>query len=88
MLEAIKAELEFNPRLMMDFPDATGRGSIWNAGTIITRSNAKVQVFGSGKKMRGLRHGPYRPDLCVLDDIENDEQVRKPRAARQVGELA
>ncbi|MFA9951149.1 hypothetical protein [Dentiradicibacter hellwigii] len=50
MLEAIKAELEFNPRLMMDFPDATGRGSIWNAGTIITRSNAKVQVFGSGQK--------------------------------------
>ena len=78
MLEAIKAELEFNPRLMMDYPDATGRGSVWNAGTIITRSNAKVQVFGSGKKMRGLRHGPYRPDLCVLDDIENDEQVRNP----------
>ena len=78
MLEAIKAELEFNPRLSMDFPASCGRGAVWNAGTIITRSNAKVQVFGSGKKMRGLRHGPYRPDLCVLDDIENDEQVRNP----------
>lgn len=78
MLEAIKAELEFNPRLQMDFPEATGQGRVWQAGTIVTANNAKVQVAGSGKKLRGLRHGPYRPDLCVLDDIENDEQVRNP----------
>lgn len=78
MLEAIKAELEFNPRLMMDFPEACGQGRVWQAATIITRNDAKVQVAGSGKKLRGLRHGPYRPDLCVLDDIENDEQVRNP----------
>lgn len=78
MLEAIKAELEFNPRLMMDFPEACGQGRVWQAGTIITRNDVKVQVAGSGKKLRGLRHGPYRPDLAVLDDIENDEQVRNP----------
>ena len=78
MLEAIKAELEFNPRLMMDFPEACGQGRVWQAGTIVTRNDVKVQVAGSGKKLRGLRHGPYRPDLCVLDDIENDEQVRNP----------
>lgn len=78
MLEAIKAELEFNPRLQCDFPDACGQGRVWQAGTIVTRGDVKVQVAGSGKKLRGLRHGPYRPDLCVLDDIENDEQVRNP----------
>ena len=78
MLEAIKAELEFNPRLALDFPDQVGQGRVWQAGTIVTRGNAKVQVAGSGKKLRGLRHGPYRPDLCVLDDIENDDQVRNP----------
>ena len=78
MLEAIKAELEFNPRLMMDFAEVTGQGRVWQAATIVTKNDAKVQVAGSGKKLRGLRHGPYRPDLCVLDDIENDEQVRSP----------
>lgn len=78
MLEAIKAELEFNPRLGMDYPEATGQGRVWQAGTIVTANNAKVQVAGSGKKLRGLRHGPYRPDLAVLDDIENDERVRNP----------
>lgn len=76
MLEAIKTELTDNPRLRMDFPEATGAGRVWNAGVILTANNAKVQAFGSGKKMRGLRHGPHRPDLVFLDDIENDEQVR------------
>lgn len=78
MLEAIKAELEFNPRLKTDFPEACGGGRVWQAGTIVTANDIKVQVAGSGKKLRGLRHGPYRPDLTVLDDIENDEQVRNP----------
>ncbi|MEY2689290.1 MAG: hypothetical protein RL375_3489 [Pseudomonadota bacterium] len=77
MLEAIKTELTDNPRLAMDWPDACGAGRVWNAGVILTANNRKVQAFGSGKKMRGLRHGPHRPDLVLLDDIENDENVRQ-----------
>lgn len=76
MLEAIKAELEVNSRLKMDFPDQTGRGRVWNASVILTANEIKIQAFGSGKRMRGLRHGAYRPDLVFLDDIENDENVR------------
>lgn len=76
MLEAIKAELEVNSRLKMDFPDQTGRGRVWNASVILTANETKIQAFGSGKRMRGLRHGAYRPDLVFLDDIENDENVR------------
>ena len=78
MLEAIKAELEFNPRLKTDFPEACGQGRVWQADTAVTANEVKIQVAGSGKKLRGLRHGPYRPDLAILDDIENDEQVRNP----------
>lgn len=78
MLEAIKAELEFNPRLKTDFPEACGQGRVWQSGTAVTANDIKIQVAGSGKKLRGLRHGPYRPDLVVLDDIENDEAVRNP----------
>ena len=78
MLEAIKAELEFNLRLAMDFADVCGQGRVWQAGTVVTANDIKVQVAGSGKKLRGRRHGAFRPDLVVLDDIENDEQVRNP----------
>ncbi|MCB6182325.1 phage terminase large subunit [Leeia sp. TBRC 13508] len=78
MLEAIKAELEFNPRLKLDYPEAMGRTNVWQVGTIVTANGAKVEVFGSGKKIRGRRHGAYRPDLVIGDDLENDENVRSP----------
>ena len=78
MVEAIKAELESNPRLKMDFPDVVGKGRIWREGLIVTKNNRRVEGFGSGKKIRGRRHGAYRPDLIVIDDVENDENVRSP----------
>jgi len=78
MLEAIKAELAFNPRLLMDFPEATGQGRVWQAGVIITANDRKIEAVGSGKRIRGRRHGPHRPDLFVGDDLENDENVKTP----------
>lgn len=78
MLEAIKAELEANPRLQGDFPEVTGQGKVWRVGVIVTANGRKVEAFGSAKKIRGRRHGPHRPDLAVMDDIENDENVTTP----------
>ena len=76
MLEAIKAELDSNPRLAADFPKAVGQGRIWQATTIITANNIKLRVGGTGKKLRGMKHGPHRPGLIFLDDLENDDNVR------------
>lgn len=76
MLDSIKAELDTNPRLAMDFPQATGQGRVWQATTAITVNNIKIRVGGTGKKLRGMKHGPHRPDLIFLDDLENDEQVK------------
>jgi len=76
MLESIKAELDTNPRLRMDFPEATGQGRVWQATTVITANNVKLRIGGTGKKIRGMKHGPYRPDLIFLDDLENDDNVR------------
>lgn len=78
MLEGLKAELEANPRLLSDFPEACGQGRVWRVGCIVTAGDVKVEAFGSSKKIRGRRHGPHRPDLAVLDDIENDENVATP----------
>ncbi|UZV71460.1 phage terminase large subunit [Pasteurella multocida] len=77
MLEAIKMEIEANPRLHIDFPEL-GMGKVWRAGAIITSLNQKVEAVGAGQKLRGRRYGAYRPDLVVLDDIENDKSVEKP----------
>lgn len=78
LIEAIKAELTTNPRLQHDFPDVCGQGRVWREGEIVTRNNIRVEGLGALQKIRGRRHGPYRPDLLFLDDIENDENVRSP----------
>lgn len=78
MVEAIKTELEGNPRLRLDFPDIFGEGRVWTQGVIVTANGIKVHARGGGQRVRGLRHGPHRPDLAVLDDLENDENVRTP----------
>lgn len=78
LIEAIKAELTTNPRLQNDFPEACGEGRTWREGEIVTRTNIRVRGLGAGQKLRGLRHGPHRPDLMFFDDIENDEAVRSP----------
>ena len=74
-VEAIKTELMSNKRIAVDFPLISGRGIVWRRGVIVTRDGRKVEGLGSGKRVRGLRHGPHRPDLVVLDDIENDGHV-------------
>lgn len=78
MLEAAKVELESNPRLASDFPEACGQGRVWRVGCIVTANDVKVEAFGVGKRVRGRRHGPHRPDLAILDDIENDENSSTP----------
>ncbi|KZL25662.1 phage terminase large subunit [Pseudovibrio sp. Ad37] len=84
MVEALKAELESNPRLAYDFPKVVGQGRTWREGDLITRNNIKVEGFGTGKKLRGRRHGPHRPDLVILDDIENDENVESPKQRQKL----
>jgi predicted phage terminase large subunit-like protein len=78
MLEAIKAELVANPRLQADFPEACGQTRVWRVGCILTANNAKVECFGSAKRIRGRKHGPFRVDLVVGDDFENDDNVMSP----------
>lgn len=76
LVEAIKAELEENERLKQDFPDSSGIGKVWKIGEIVSKNNIKVKAYGSGKRVRGVKHGTYRPDLTIIDDLENDTNVR------------
>ncbi len=81
-LEAIKEELEENEALREDFGDL--RGEVWREDVIITKTKIKVQAKGAGQKVRGLKHKNWRPDLIVLDDIENDENVRTPEQRQKL----
>ncbi|OGG93582.1 MAG: hypothetical protein A2527_11790 [Candidatus Lambdaproteobacteria bacterium RIFOXYD2_FULL_50_16] len=78
ILESVKQELEENDWIQADFESATGVGAPWKVGHVITRGGIKLKAYGQGKRIRGISHGVYRPDLIILDDLENDELVRNP----------
>ncbi len=75
-LEAISDELEENEAITEDFGNIVG--NVWREDVIVTKTKIKIQAKGAGQKVRGLKHKNWRPDLIVLDDIENDENVRTP----------
>lgn len=82
-LEDIKTEIEENADVIMDFGSQKG-DKIWRTGVILTKSDIKAEAIGSGKKVRGRRHRNWRPDLIVLDDIENDENVNTPEQRKKL----
>lgn len=75
-LDNIRVEFEENAAIREDFGDLAG--SVWRSNVLVTRTNIKIEAIGSGKKIRGRKHRNWRPDLLILDDVENDENVRTP----------
>ncbi len=73
-LENIKAEFEENERILEDFGNL--KGDVWRSNVILLSNGCKIEAIGSGKKIRGRKHRSRRPDLIILDDVENDENVR------------
>ena len=82
-LEDIKTELEENGDIVQDFGNLKG-DKAWRSGVILTKTDIKVEAIGSGKKIRGRKHRNWRPDLIVLDDIENDENVNTPEQRKKL----
>ena len=80
-LETIKKEVVENQRLK----DAYGIGMRRDAkGDTIFRhpDGFEIQVLCAGREqipdLRGRKFGAYRPDLIILDDVEDDEMVKNP----------
>jgi predicted phage terminase large subunit-like protein len=78
-LTNVKAELESNKLLARDYPDACGKGPVWQADSIQLNNGVWIECFGTGQHVRGRRHGEHRPSLIVCDDIENDSHIESAR---------
>lgn len=72
-LEAIKKEIEDNAMLALMFGNM--KGFQWSEGEIELNNGVKIVCKGSGMKIRGLKYRETRPDLIILDDLENSELV-------------
>lgn len=85
-LSNIYQELMENDALLSDFPHL----ALPDAGhykekrvkrttsDFITVGGVSFTAKGAGAGLRGMRRGNQRPDLIIVDDLENDENVRTP----------
>jgi len=73
----IKKELEENELLKQDLGPFQEDNNHWGSySLVVPRFNAKIIVGSVEQSIRGLRHRQYRPDLIILDDVENVNSVR------------
>jgi len=76
-LKQVKTALEENDYILEDFGRLKS-DSMWKSDAILTKNDVLICAKGSGKKIRGIKHKQWRPDLIILDDVENDENVQSP----------
>jgi len=73
----LKAELVENPTIRAVFGpmQATEQKDPFGAKEWVTRTGCKVRPRGAGQTIRGAKYRSNRPDLFIVDDLENDEAV-------------
>lgn len=80
-LAPIKQELETNDILIELFGDM--KASPWTQDEIGLANGAKIRAIGAGQSMRGVKHNDERPDLAVLDDLEDEENIATEESRRK-----
>lgn len=76
-LANIKRELETNELLRADVGPFTDYEDEWGSTSIVlTNYNAKITIASTEQSIRGLRHGKYRPDVVICDDVEDLNNVK------------
>ena len=70
----IRNEIEDNEDLVRDFGNLMG-SRVWNSGRIVTANGIHIVGKGANQKLRGIKYNNTRPDIVIIDDLENDENV-------------
>jgi phage terminase large subunit-like protein len=93
-LQDIRHEFNHNEILKAMFGNVEGES--WGAQKISFKFfNTETQeyeykiiniVAASQTKIRGMKYLHYRPDLVIIDDVENDEQVKSKMRRKQMRE--
>lgn len=77
----MKMELLQNPRIIHDFGEM--KGSPFKDADFVAKNGVRVKARGRGQRVRGLKSRQHRPDMAVVDDFENDRNVRNPRLVKE-----
>lgn len=79
----IKVELETNERLKSDFGELVGNIE-WEFGSFITKSGRKMKGYGMQQSLRGEENFGHRPDLVMLNDINDPTKPDSPAVTQKM----
>ena len=77
-LQTLAAELQTNDTIKKLFGNVKGVRWAEGSGELVVNVLGKdiyIDAKGAGSQIRGLKHGQYRPDLYIIDDLEDKETV-------------
>jgi len=72
-LRTLKSEMENNERLIAVFGNIIGKE--WTKEFILTNTGVRVRTRGAGQQVRGLKEGRNRPQVLIIDDLEDSKTV-------------
>lgn len=73
----IKRELESNELLANDMGPFVEQREEWGSNSLyIPKYNARITAISTEQSVRGIRHGAYRLDLIIADDVEDMASVK------------
>ncbi len=72
----IRHELERNDLLRQDLGPFHESGEWAIPSIVVDNYDARIAIASVGSHVRGLTHRHHRPDLVILDDVENLDSVR------------
>lgn len=76
-LSNIKRELESNELLKNDIGPFQEVSDEWGATSIVLSNfDARIAIASTEQSIRGMRHGQYRPDLVICDDVEDLNSIK------------
>ncbi|MEY4731213.1 MAG: hypothetical protein RL681_159, partial [Candidatus Parcubacteria bacterium] len=77
ILTNIRDKLEGSGLLKEDIGPFKQLPDQWTLDTIvIPKFGARIMIGSVGQSIRGFKHKQYRPDLVIVDDIEDIESVK------------
>lgn len=84
-LRNIKNEFEANSLLIKDFGPLSDEPGEWGSTALeFPKYNARIIAVSVEQSIRGLRHGPHRPDLIICDDVEDMSSVKTQAGRNKV----
>lgn len=82
-LRKISFELEFNQLFRATYGNFVTKKK-WTQGEILLGNGLRIVAKGSGKRIRGISHGQFRPTKIIVDDPQDAESSDSDREREKI----